>query len=89
MMRNACIIQVCFRASIVSAPQLLRNPAGELDVNEEEFPDHDEACHGPMDTPENRRDHPQGFTWSCCDENGRHPGCEVGQHVPRTKKRRM
>ncbi|KAG1804688.1 uncharacterized protein HD556DRAFT_1303289 [Suillus plorans] len=27
---------------------------GDLDVDEDYFPDHDEDCHGPMDTEENR-----------------------------------
>jgi len=52
---------------------------GHLRVNEEEFPDHDEDCHGPMDTPVNRRDFPEGFTWSCCSEDGTDPGCEIGR----------
>lgn len=32
--------------------------------------DHDEDCHGPIDTQENRRDHPEGFQWDCCDTSG-------------------
>jgi hypothetical protein len=53
-----------------------------MEVNEEEFADHDENCHGPMDTPENRRDFPEGFTWTCCDGDGTAPGCVVGEHKP-------
>ncbi|KAG0702468.1 hypothetical protein DFH29DRAFT_851502 [Suillus ampliporus] len=62
---------------------------GELDVDEEYFPDWDEECHGPMDTKKNRADYPDGFIWDCCDENGRSEGCETGQHVPgrQSKKR--
>ncbi|KAG1722569.1 hypothetical protein EDB19DRAFT_1767334 [Suillus lakei] len=64
--------------------------SGGLDVDEEYFPDHDEDCHGPMDTEENRAQCPEGFIWSCCDENARSEGCETGQHISggKVKKRR-
>jgi len=66
---------------------------GGLEVDVDQFADHDERCHGPMDTEENRRSFPQGFYWNCCEGQGAdHPGCEVGQHVPRTpetKRRRI
>lgn len=92
-MRNALIIQVRFVTSF-SPHDIVRTCflvllAGELEVNEEEFADHDENCHGPMDTPENRRDFPEGFTWTCCEADGASLGCEVSQHVSRNKKRRM
>lgn len=56
--------------------------AGELEVNEEEFVDWDENCHGPMDTTLNRRQYPENFMWSCCDADGTAPGCVVGEHKP-------
>ena len=56
---------------------------GELEVNEEMFADHDEDCRGPMDTKQNRRDFPEGFAWSCCNEDGSNAGCLMGQHVER------
>ncbi|KAG2075372.1 hypothetical protein BDR04DRAFT_1091552 [Suillus decipiens] len=64
--------------------------SGDLDVDEEFFADHDEDCHGPMDTKENRAEFPEGFIWDCCDENALSEGCETGQHVPggKLKKRR-
>ncbi|KAF8071642.1 hypothetical protein FPV67DRAFT_1577635, partial [Lyophyllum atratum] len=62
---------------------------GELEVNEEEFVDWDEDCHGPMDTLDNRRSFPQNFTWTCCEGNGISDGCVRGIHRPLpTKKRR-
>jgi len=66
-------------------------PEGELEVNEEEFHDWDEDCHGPKDTTENRRSFPQNFTWTCCDENGVGEGCVHGHHraAVARKKRRM
>jgi len=63
---------------------------GELEVNEEEFVDWDENCHGPMDTTENRRSYPENFIWTCCEGNGRSEGCVRGVHRPLPwKKRRM
>jgi len=66
---------------------------GDVEVDEEQFPDHDERCHGPMDTDENRRSFPEGFYWNCCEGQGaNHPGCQVGRHVPSApemKRRRM
>ena len=66
---------------------------GDVEVDITQFADHDESCHGPMDTEENRRSFPQGFFWNCCEGKGAdHPGCEVGQHVawePETKRRRI
>ncbi|KII89662.1 hypothetical protein PLICRDRAFT_158759 [Plicaturopsis crispa FD-325 SS-3] len=65
---------------------------GQLKVNYESFEDWDEDVHGPEDTPQNRRDFPENFNWTCCGENGMSDGCEVGEHVtggPRPKKRRF
>ncbi|KZV97811.1 hypothetical protein EXIGLDRAFT_832568 [Exidia glandulosa HHB12029] len=61
---------------------------GELEVDEECFEDHDEDCHGPMDTPANRRDWPENFKWTCCDETTNSEGCRTGEHVPKQDKRR-
>ncbi|RDB26004.1 hypothetical protein Hypma_006398 [Hypsizygus marmoreus] len=63
---------------------------GELEVDEEGFPDHDEDCHGPMDTPENRRNFPENFTWTCCGWTSSSEGCVHGVHkaaVARKKRR--
>jgi hypothetical protein len=43
---------------------------GDLEVDSDEWPDHDENCHGQIDTKPNRSDRPDGFRWSCCDELG-------------------
>ncbi|KAI0768103.1 hypothetical protein BD413DRAFT_444022, partial [Trametes elegans] len=55
---------------------------GYLEVNYEAFVDWDEDTHGPMDTPSNRREYPDNFTWSCCDCDGTEPDCVVGEHEP-------
>ncbi|EIM90952.1 uncharacterized protein STEHIDRAFT_49753 [Stereum hirsutum FP-91666 SS1] len=61
---------------------------GDLEVNYEAFVDWDPDCHGPEDTPQNRRDFPENFQWNCCDEDGTVRGCEKGVHVPLEHKRR-
>jgi len=47
---------------------------GELEADEDAWPDHDERCHGPVDTKTNRRNHPEGFLWSCCGKSGAEGG---------------
>ncbi|KAM3513008.1 hypothetical protein MY11210_003313 [Beauveria gryllotalpidicola] len=42
--------------------------------------DHDVRCHGPLDTPRNRRAFPEAFRWECCDEVSTAEGCEMGRH---------
>lgn len=37
--------------------------AVEVDWDSDVWADHDERCHGPIDTRDNRRSFPQGFTW--------------------------
>lgn len=63
---------------------------GELEADEDAFEDHDEYCHGPIDTESNRKDFPEKFFWNCCDNDGTSPGCEEDIHkpsVPRKKRR--
>ncbi|KDQ59083.1 hypothetical protein JAAARDRAFT_651962 [Jaapia argillacea MUCL 33604] len=64
---------------------------GDLEVDEASFVDWDEDCHGPMDTPSNRRSFPENFTWSCCEADGTTAGCVRGEHIPQggRKKRRI
>ncbi|KAH8099986.1 hypothetical protein BXZ70DRAFT_198291 [Cristinia sonorae] len=53
---------------------------GHLEADETKFVDWDEDVHGPMDTPENRRDYPENFTWTCCNEDGVSEGCRDDVH---------
>ncbi|KAJ3491759.1 hypothetical protein NLI96_g444 [Meripilus lineatus] len=67
-----------------------RYHSGELEADEDAFEDHDEYCHGPIDTESNRKDFPEKFFWNCCDNDGTSPGCEEDIHkpsVPRKKRR--
>ncbi|KAJ3519798.1 hypothetical protein NMY22_g13037 [Coprinellus aureogranulatus] len=63
---------------------------GELEVAEDGFADWDEVCHGPMDTPENQKEYPNEFEWTCCDKRGDAKGCVRGMHKPQevSKKRK-
>eukprot|EP01084_Bolivina_argentea_P023850 44544_1 len=49
---------------------------GDLEVDWYAWPDHDEECHGRIDTNANRREYPENFKWNCCDEQGNESGCE-------------
>jgi hypothetical protein len=44
------------------------------------WPDHDENCHGPIDTEENRRDYPGSFIYPCCDRDGEEQPCTIDWH---------
>ncbi|KAG8626355.1 hypothetical protein KVT40_005300 [Elsinoe batatas] len=52
----------------------------EVDWDGDFWADHDEDCHGTIDTEDMREEYPEGFTWSCCDEPGGSEGCQVGEH---------
>lgn len=39
-------------------------------ADNEMFPDHDEQCHAPMDTEENRIHYQKPFIYECCDSYG-------------------
>ncbi|KAJ7650824.1 hypothetical protein FB45DRAFT_780079 [Roridomyces roridus] len=63
---------------------------GDMEVDEEAFPDWDEDCHGPKDTKHNRQEYPENFLWSCCDADGMAEGCVNGKHkATASKKRRL
>ncbi|KAF9532629.1 hypothetical protein CPB83DRAFT_631578 [Crepidotus variabilis] len=55
---------------------------GELEVDQEMFADWDEDCHGPMDSSETRREYPENFAWTCCNDDGNSAGCARGEHRP-------
>ncbi|KAK4082343.1 uncharacterized protein Triagg1_2155 [Trichoderma aggressivum f. europaeum] len=55
---------------------------GELEANYDDdfWADHDEDCHGTIDTDEMREEFPEGFIWNCCDKSGDELGCRWGRH---------
>ncbi|KAG6877439.1 hypothetical protein C0993_007247 [Termitomyces sp. T159_Od127] len=61
---------------------------GELEVDEDEFADWDEFCHGPKDSAHNRGEYPENFKWTCCGGNGKAEGCVRSVHRPILRKRR-
>lgn len=58
-------------------------PDDESDV----WADHDEDCHGTIDSEWCRKEYPKGFKWNCCDKLGNEGGCETGPHEPDLGKR--
>ncbi|KAF4990068.1 hypothetical protein FGRMN_8687 [Fusarium graminum] len=61
---------------------------GSLDVDDSEdfWADHDEDCHGEIDTVEMREEMPDGFAWSCCGKLGGRKGCTKGRHEADTMR---
>lgn len=52
----------------------------EVDYDNDFWADHDENCHGTIDTPEMREENPEGFEWDCCGKGGDTNGCKRGPH---------
>lgn len=50
--------------------------------DEDFFADHDEDCHGIIDTDEMREEYPDGFIYECCDRNGEEEPCIKDWHEP-------
>jgi hypothetical protein len=42
--------------------------------------DHDEDCHGDIDSFRDDPNYAEGFKWSCCDELGDNEGCKSTKH---------
>jgi hypothetical protein len=55
---------------------------GYLEINHEHntWDDWEEETRGDHDTDENREEYPEGFTWNCCDKDGRGEGCMTTAH---------
>jgi hypothetical protein len=54
----------------------------EPDYESSFWADHDENCHGTIDTEDMREEYPEGFTWTCCDKLGTEEGCTLSRHQP-------
>ncbi len=54
--------------------------------------DHDENCHGIIDSRELQEEYPEGYKYECCGQENKTPGCSTGRHIERksrpTKRRR-
>jgi hypothetical protein len=56
-----------------------RHHPGELEVDYDRWDDHDEACHGIIDSNALRREYPENYIWSCCGRSGDECGCTCGK----------
>jgi hypothetical protein len=82
----------CYHEGWSTNPQLIlaqlnrwtnHRTSGELEYDWESstWNDWDEKTFGPHDAEENKREHPGGFIWDCCDEPGDDKkGCTVTPH---------
>ncbi|KAI9773735.1 MAG: hypothetical protein M1835_006115 [Candelina submexicana] len=55
--------------------------------NSDWWADHDEDCHGDVDSAEMREQCPEGFTYPCCGQVGTDEGCIKKLHVEKPGKR--
>lgn len=55
--------------------------AGCTEPDDDMFVDHDEDCHGIIDSAEMREEFPESFVYTCCDQVGTSDGCHTGRHV--------
>lgn len=61
----------------------IRVATTEPDDDGDFWADHDENCHGIIDSKEMRDEFPDGFVWTCCERTGTDPGCLLGPHRSR------
>ncbi|KAF2023583.1 hypothetical protein EK21DRAFT_80554 [Setomelanomma holmii] len=59
----------------------------DVDWDGDIWADHDELCHGTIDTIEMREKCPDGFVWDCCGKPGDALGCKTTRHRPNRAKR--
>ena len=52
----------------------------EVDYDADFWADHDEDCHGPMDSFGDDPDFAEGYVWSCYENNGDDEGCKSTKH---------
>lgn len=55
-------------------------PELQLDDDDVAWLHWDVRSRGPRDTPDTRRNYPQGFVFYCCEQDARSKGCKVGNH---------
>ena len=81
-------------AWILFPPPFLSNNISRLvgdmepDYESDFWADHDENCHGIIDSKESREEYPEGFLWDCCGRIGTDPGCVSFRHEAHPDKRR-
>jgi hypothetical protein len=60
----------------------------EVDNASDFWDDHDEDCHGDMESFADDESYAEGFVWTCCGEYGEAEGCHSTAHKPSTKRSR-
>lgn len=59
----------------------------EPDYDGDFWADHDERCHGTIDSDFCREEYPDGFIWTCCEKLGSEEGCREHPHKARQDAR--
>jgi hypothetical protein len=60
--------RVCFHGANRSTGYTVPDYEGDF------WTDHDENCHGVIDTDDMREEYPEGFIWTCCEKSGDEEG---------------
>jgi len=60
----------------------------EPDYDSDFWADHDEDCHGTIDSDFCRKEYPEGFIWDCCNKIGSEEGCRMSRHESDPNKNR-
>lgn len=55
----------------------------EADMEGDFWADHDEDCHGIIDSRELQEEYPEGYKYQCCGKENKTRGCRTGRHVER------
>lgn len=83
----------CFNEADNYANNVCRYHDGrmECDWDSDYWADYDDDAGGPRDSEYSRKEYPDGWAWTCCDEQGSHRGCKLSRHesAPERNKRRM
>jgi len=77
-----------FDAEAERQPKACQFHSGSLEADYEMFEDHDEECHGAIDSREMQDEFPENYIWSCCDGTGDTEGCTMGMHVEKGGRKR-
>ncbi|KAK0624199.1 hypothetical protein B0T14DRAFT_426372 [Immersiella caudata] len=90
------VIQICVQCESAfdktdNKAKGCRYHSGEMepDYDSDFWADHDERCHGTIDSDFCRSEYPEGFIWTCCEKGGDEEGCRMSRHVsdPNKNKR--
>lgn len=72
---------------MLRTPPPFPDTVGNLELDRDNGVWTDYPAYMEMNTPETRRDNPEGFTWECCDRPADAPGCTPSWHQQGGAKR--